>query len=54
MVTIAFRKVAEQHGWPVSMPYECAVALFSDEQVTAARAYLEANKTRFKSKNKGN
>ena len=54
MVTIAFRKVAEQHGCPVSMPYECAVALFSDEQVAAARAYLEANKGRFKVKNKGN
>jgi len=48
-----FRKVAEQHGWPVSMPYECAVALFSNEQVAAARAYLEANKGRFKVKNKG-
>ena len=56
--------VAEKSGWlsiyfdglrfPVSMPYECAVALFSDEQVVAARAYLEANKRRFKIKNKGN
>ena len=56
--------VAEKSGWlsiyfdglrfPVSMPYECAVALFSDEQVVAARAYLEANKGRFKVKNKGN
>jgi hypothetical protein len=55
--------VAEKSGWlsiyfdglrfPVSMPYECAVALFSDEQVAAARAYLEANKGRFKVKNKG-
>ena len=55
--------VAEKSGWlsiyfdglrfPVSMPYECAVALFSDEQVAATRAYLEANKTRFKVKNKG-
>jgi hypothetical protein len=53
MVTIAFRKAAEQHGWPVSMPYECAVALFSDERVAAARAYLEANRGRFKVKNKG-
>ena len=55
--------VAEKSGWlsiyfdglrfPVSMPYECAVALFSDEQVAAARAYLEANRGRFKVKNKG-
>jgi hypothetical protein len=55
--------VAEKSGWlsiyfdglrfPVSMPYESAVALFSDEQVAAARAYLEANKGRFKVKNKG-
>ena len=55
--------VAEKSGWlsiyfdglrfPVSMPYECAVALLSDEQVAAARAYLEANKGRFKVKNKG-
>ena len=55
--------VAEKSGWlsiyfdglrfPVSLPYECAVALFSDEQVAAARAYLEANKGRFKVKNKG-
>jgi hypothetical protein len=55
--------VAEKSGWlsiyfdglrfPVSMPYECAVALFGDEQVAAARAYLEANKGRFKVKNKG-
>ena len=55
--------VTEKSGWlsiyfdgmryPVSMPYECAVALFSGEQVAAARAYLEANKTRFKVKNKG-
>ena len=55
--------VAEKSGWlsiyfdglrfPVSMPYECAVALFSDEQVAAARAYLEANKGRFKVKNRG-
>ena len=56
--------VAEKSGWlsiyfdglrfPVSMPYECAVALFSDEQVAAARTYLEANKGRFKVKSKGN
>jgi hypothetical protein len=56
--------VAEKSGWlsiyidglrfPVSMPYGCAVALFSDEQVAAARAYLEANRGRFKVKNKGN
>ena len=56
--------VAEKSGWlsiyfdrlrfPVSMPYERAVALFSDEQVAAARAYLEANKGRFKVKNNGN
>jgi hypothetical protein len=55
--------VAEKSGWlsiyfdglrfPVSVPYECAVALFSDEQVAAARTYLEANKGRFKVKNKG-
>jgi hypothetical protein len=55
--------VAEKSGWlsiyfdglrfPVSMPYECAVALFSDEQVAAARAYLETNRSRFKVKNKG-
>jgi hypothetical protein len=55
--------VAEKSGWlsiyfdglrfPVSMPYECAVVLFSDDQVAAARAYLEANKGRFKVKNKG-
>ncbi|HEY7331244.1 MAG TPA: hypothetical protein VH592_26660 [Gemmataceae bacterium] len=55
--------VAEKSGWlsiyfdglrfPVSMPYECAVALFSDEQVAEVRAYLEANKSRFKVKNKG-
>jgi hypothetical protein len=55
--------VAEKSGWlsvyfdglrfPVSMPFECAVALFSDEQVAAARAYLEANRGRFKVKNKG-
>jgi hypothetical protein len=55
--------VAEKSGWlsiyfdglrfPVSMPYECAVALFSEEQVAAARTYLEANKSRFKVKNKG-
>lgn len=55
--------VAEKSGWlsiyfdglrfPLSMPYECAVALFSDEQVAAARAYLEANKSRFRVKNKG-
>jgi hypothetical protein len=55
--------VAEKSGWlsiyfdglrfPVSLPYESAVALFSDEQVAAARAYLEANKGRFKVKNKG-
>ena len=54
--------VAEKSGWlsiyfdglrfPVSMPYECAVSLFSDEQVAAARGYLEANKGRFKVKNK--
>jgi hypothetical protein len=30
------------------MPYQCAVALFSDEQVAAVRAYLEANKGSFK------
>ena len=56
--------VAEKSGWlsnyfdglrfPVSMPFECAVARFSDEQVASARAYLEANKGRFKVKNKGN
>ena len=56
--------VAEKSGWlsiyfdglrfPVSMPYDCACLLFSDEQVAAARAYLEANKGRFKVKNKGN
>jgi hypothetical protein len=56
--------VAEKSGWlsiyldglrfPVSMPYECAVALFSDEQLAATRAYLAANKGRFKVKNKGN
>jgi hypothetical protein len=55
--------VAEKSGWlsiyfdglrfPVSMPYECAVGLFTDEQVAAVRAYLEANKTRFRVKNKG-
>jgi hypothetical protein len=55
--------VAEKSGWlsiyfdglrfPVSVPYECAVGLFSDEQVAAARAYLEANKGRFKIKSKG-
>lgn len=55
--------VAEKSGWlsiyfdglrfPVSLPYDCACLLFSDEQVTAARAYLEANKGRFKVKNKG-
>jgi hypothetical protein len=55
--------VAEKSGWlsiyfdglrfPVSLPYECASALFSDEIVGAARAYLEANKGRFKVKNKG-
>ena len=55
--------VAEKSGWlsiyfdglrfPVSLPYESAVALFSDEQVAAVRAYLEANKGRFKVKNKG-
>jgi len=54
--------VAEKSGWlsiyfdglrfPVSMPYDCACLLFSDEQVAAARAYLEANKGRFKVKNK--
>jgi hypothetical protein len=54
--------VAEKSGWlsiyfdglrfPVSMPYDCAVRLFSDDQVVAARAYLEANKGRFKVKNK--
>ena len=53
--------VAEKSGWlsiyfdglrfPVSMPYECAVALFAEEQVAAARAYLEANQGRFKIKN---
>ena len=53
--------VAEKSGWlsiyfdglrfPVSMPYECASILFSDEQVAAARAYLEANRGRFKVKN---
>jgi hypothetical protein len=53
--------VAEKSGWlsiyfdglrfPVSVPYECAVALFSEEIVAAARAYLEANKGRFKVKN---
>jgi hypothetical protein len=52
--------VAEKSGWlsiyfdglrfPVSMPYDCACLLFSDEQVAAARAYLEANKGRFKVK----
>jgi hypothetical protein len=55
--------VAEKSGWlsiyfdglrfPVSMPFECACLLFSDEQVAAVRAYLEANKGRFKVKNKG-
>jgi hypothetical protein len=55
--------VAEKSGWlsiyfdglrfPLSMPYECACLLFSDEQVAAARAYLEANKGRFKVKNQG-
>lgn len=55
--------VAEKSGWlsiyfdglrfPVSLPYDCACLLFSDEQVAAARAYLEANKGRFKVKNKG-
>ena len=55
--------VAEKSGWlsiyfdglrfPVSMSYECAAALFSDEQVAAARSYLEANRGRFKVK-KGN
>ena len=55
--------VAEKSGWlsiyfdglrfPVSLPYKCASVLFSDEQVAAARAYLEANKGRFKVKNKG-
>ena len=54
--------VAEKSGWlsiyfdglrfPVSMPYDCASLLLSDEQVAAARAYLEANKGRFKMKNK--
>ena len=57
-------RFAVESGWlsiycdglrfPVSMPYECAVVLFSDEQVAAARTYLEANKGRFKVKNKGN
>ncbi len=56
--------VAEKSGWlsiyfdglrfPVSLPYDCACLLFGDEQVAAARAYLEANKGRFKVKNKGN
>lgn len=56
--------VAEKSGWlsiyfdglrfPVSLPYDCACLLFSDEQVAAARVYLEANKGRFKVKNKGN
>ena len=32
--------------FPVSVPHECAVALFSGEQVAAARAHLEANKGR--------
>jgi hypothetical protein len=55
--------VAEKSGWlsiyfdglrfPVSMPYECAAALFSDEQVASVSAYLEANKGRFRVKNKG-
>lgn len=55
--------VAEKSGWlsiyfdglrfPVSMPYDCARLLFSDEQVAAARAYLEANEGRLKVKNKG-
>ena len=55
--------VAEKSGWlsiyfdglrfPLSMPYECACLLFSDEQVAAARAYLEANRARFKIKNQG-
>jgi hypothetical protein len=54
--------VAEKSGWlsiyfdglrfPVSLPYDCACLLFNDEQVAAARAYLEANKGRFKVKNK--
>ena len=53
--------VAEKSGWlsiyfdglrfPVSVPYECAVDLFSDEIVAAARDYLEANRGRFKVKN---
>ncbi len=53
--------VAEKSGWlsiyfdgmrfPISMPYDCASLLFSDEQVTAARAFLDANKNRFKVKN---
>jgi hypothetical protein len=52
--------VAEKSGWlsiyfdglcfPVSVPYECAVALFSDEIVAAARDHLEANRGRFKVK----
>jgi hypothetical protein len=37
----------------VSPPYECAVALFSEERV-AARVYPEANKGRLKVENKGN
>jgi hypothetical protein len=53
--------VAEKSGWlsiyfdglrfPVSLPYECACLLFNDEQVAAARAYMEQNKNRFKIKN---
>jgi len=52
--------VAEKSGWlsiyfdglrfPVSMPYDCACILFSDEIVAAARAYMEANRGRFKIK----
>ena len=53
-------EVAAKSGWlsiyfdglrfPVSLPYDCAVSLFSDEIVAAARAYLSANKGRFKIK----
>jgi hypothetical protein len=55
--------VAEKSGWlsiyfdglrfPVSLPHDCACVLFSDEQVAAVRAFLDANKGHFKVKNKG-
>ncbi len=50
-------EVAVKSGWlsiyfdglrfPCSMPYECAVALFKQETVEAARKYLEVNEARF-------